>query len=109
MALLIAGVDENGPALFHTDPSGTFIQYEAKAIGAGSEGAQSALQDKYSKVPSCLSTSTHHQLLTVVGLVFASSVDHTEGSGKAGSPHPQASDGGEDQRHQRRNRVGRSW
>jgi 20S proteasome subunit alpha 5 len=49
VALLVAGVDENGPALFHTDPSGTFIQYEAKAIGAGSEGAQSTLQDKYSK------------------------------------------------------------
>jgi len=50
VALLVAGIDENGPALFHTDPSGTFIQYEAKAIGAGSEGAQSSLQDKYSKV-----------------------------------------------------------
>jgi len=50
VALLVAGVDsENGPALFHTDPSGTFVQYEAKAIGAGSEGAQSTLQDKYSK------------------------------------------------------------
>ncbi len=56
MALLVAGVDsENGPALFHTDPSGTFVQYEAKAIGAGSEGAQSTLQDKYSKVCSCYS------------------------------------------------------
>lgn len=54
MALLVAGVDENGPALFHTDPSGTFIQYEAKAIGAGSEGAQSTLQDKYSKVECAL-------------------------------------------------------
>ena len=51
VALLVAGVDsENGPALFHPDPSGTFVQYEAKAIGAGSEGAQSTLQDKYSKV-----------------------------------------------------------
>lgn len=49
VALLVAGVDENGPALFHTDPSGTFIQFEAKAIGAGSEGAQATLQDKYSK------------------------------------------------------------
>jgi len=49
VALLIAGIDENGPALFHTDPSGTFIQYDAKAIGAASEGAQSNLQDHYSK------------------------------------------------------------
>lgn len=29
---------------FHTDPSGTYVRYEAKAIGSGSEGAQTALQ-----------------------------------------------------------------
>lgn len=32
------------------DPSGTFIEYDAKAIGSGSEGAQQALQDTYHKV-----------------------------------------------------------
>ncbi|KAJ2243561.1 proteasome component pup2, partial [Coemansia sp. RSA 475] len=36
-----------GPQLYHTDPSGTFLRYEAKAIGAGSEGAQTALQEQY--------------------------------------------------------------
>ena len=30
VALLVAGVDETGPALYHTDPSGTFVKYEAK-------------------------------------------------------------------------------
>lgn len=35
---------------FHTDPSGTFTKYEAKAIGAGSEGAQTALEEQYNKV-----------------------------------------------------------
>ena len=35
---------------FHTDPSGTFMRYEAKAIGSGSEAAQSELQDKWNKV-----------------------------------------------------------
>ncbi|KAG8923448.1 proteasome component pup2 [Tulasnella sp. 419] len=49
VALLIAGVDELGPQLYHTDPSGTFVRYEAKAIGSGSEAAQSELQDKYHK------------------------------------------------------------
>ena len=34
---------------YHTDPSGTFTQYEAKAIGAGSEGAQTSLQEHYNK------------------------------------------------------------
>jgi 20S proteasome subunit alpha 5 len=32
---------------FHTDPSGTFVKYDAKAIGSGSEGAQTALQENY--------------------------------------------------------------
>jgi len=49
VALLVAGVDENGALLYHTDPSGTFTQFDAKAIGAASEGAQTALQEKYNK------------------------------------------------------------
>jgi len=49
VALLFAGIDENGPQLFHMDPSGTFIRYDAKAIGSGSEGAQQALQEVYHK------------------------------------------------------------
>ena len=47
MALLIAGCDDRGYHLFHTDPSGTFVRYSAKAIGSGSEGAQSSLQELY--------------------------------------------------------------
>lgn len=47
VALLMAGFDKDGPKLFFSDPSGTFLQYKAKAIGAGSEGAQSTLQDRY--------------------------------------------------------------
>ncbi|XP_060600767.1 proteasome subunit alpha type-5-like [Ruditapes philippinarum] len=49
VALLFAGIDKDGPQLYHMDPSGTFIKYEAKAIGSGSEGAQQALQDVYHK------------------------------------------------------------
>lgn len=50
VALLVAGWDaEHGPVLFHTDPSGTFVKYEAKAIGSGSEGAQTTLQESYRK------------------------------------------------------------
>lgn len=43
----MAGFDDRGAQLFFSDPSGTYLQYKAKAIGAGSEGAQSTLQDKY--------------------------------------------------------------
>ncbi len=49
VSLLIAGIDEHGPALFHTDPSGTYTKYLAKAIGAGSEGAQTQLKEQYNK------------------------------------------------------------
>ena len=38
------------------DPSGTFLQYDAKAIGSGSEGAQQALQEQYHKVSYGLKT-----------------------------------------------------
>ncbi|ORZ00250.1 nucleophile aminohydrolase [Syncephalastrum racemosum] len=47
VALLIAGVDEKGPQLFHADPSGTFMSYHAKAIGSGSEGAQTELEKEF--------------------------------------------------------------
>ena len=46
----LSGMHEKGPQLFHVDPSGTFIEYQAKAIGSGSEGAQQALQEVYHKV-----------------------------------------------------------
>lgn len=47
VALLIAGIDENGPQLYHTEPTGTYYKYDAKAIGSGSEGAQAELQSEY--------------------------------------------------------------
>ncbi len=47
--MLIAGVDEVGPHLFFADPSGTFMKYQAKAIGSGSEVAQNQLQEEYKK------------------------------------------------------------
>ena len=37
VALILAGVDKNGIGLYLTDPSGTYIGYDAVAIGAGSE------------------------------------------------------------------------
>lgn len=51
VSLLIAGVDPAtaSPQLFHMDPSGTYIEYEAQAIGSGSEGARTMLRERYSK------------------------------------------------------------
>ncbi|XP_006295832.2 proteasome subunit alpha type-5-A [Capsella rubella] len=50
VSLLIAGHDENGPSLYYTDPSGTLWQCNAKAIGLGSEGTDSSLQEQFNKV-----------------------------------------------------------
>mmetsp|Transcript_24571 Transcript_24571/g.58092 ORF Transcript_24571/g.58092 Transcript_24571/m.58092 type:complete len:251 (+) Transcript_24571:120-872(+) len=50
VALLLAGYDDlEGSQLYFSDPSGTFVRYKAKAIGAGSEGAQSNLEESYSE------------------------------------------------------------
>jgi len=50
VALLFAGNDpKDGPMLYHMDPSGTYVQFDAKAIGSGSEGAQQSLQETYHK------------------------------------------------------------
>jgi 20S proteasome subunit alpha 5 len=47
VSLLFAGVDDKGPQLWMTDPSGTYTRFDAKSIGAGAEAAQSVLVEKY--------------------------------------------------------------
>ena len=49
VAMLLAGVDERGAQLYHTDPSGTCVKYLAKAIGAGAENAQLTLKERYNR------------------------------------------------------------
>lgn len=48
VALIIAGVDQQGQALYVTDPSGTYVQYAAIAIGASSDEVNSFLEKHYS-------------------------------------------------------------
>ncbi|KAL8277015.1 hypothetical protein RQP46_010549 [Phenoliferia psychrophenolica] len=74
VALLIAGCDENGPQLYHADPSGTFMRYDAKAIGSGSEGAQNELQDSYNKSMSLEEAQT--LALKVLKQVMEEKLDH---------------------------------
>jgi len=47
VALIIAGVDLKGESIYLTDPSGTFIQYAAIAIGSGSDEVNSFLEKNY--------------------------------------------------------------
>jgi len=46
-ALLIAGVDETGPRLFSTDPSGALMEYKASSEGSGRNGAMSYFEANY--------------------------------------------------------------
>lgn len=47
VALLIAGVDDNGPQLFQTDPSGTYFEWKARAIGSGGDTAMTSIKENY--------------------------------------------------------------
>lgn len=46
-ALLVAGIEDGKPYLYHTDPSGTYTRCRARAIGGGSEGAEAILRESY--------------------------------------------------------------
>ena len=46
-ALLVAGVDETGPRLFATDPSGALMEYKASSEGIGRNGAMEYFEKHY--------------------------------------------------------------
>lgn len=47
VALLIVGVDEIGPRLFATDPSGAYMEYKAGSEGSGRSGALTYFEENY--------------------------------------------------------------
>ncbi len=47
VSLIIAGIDQKGESIYVTDPSGTFVQYSAVAIGAGSDDVNTFLEKNY--------------------------------------------------------------
>ena len=47
VSLLLGGVDDKGPQLYATDPSGTYTQWQANAIGSGQETAMTTLKEQY--------------------------------------------------------------
>lgn len=75
VALLVAGWDTHGPVLYHTDPSGTFTRFDAKAIGAGSEGAQTALQEQFHKNLTLQEAET--MAITILRQVMEEKLDNT--------------------------------
>jgi len=47
VSLIIAGIDQKGESIYVTDPSGTYVQYAAVAIGAGSDDVNDFLEKHY--------------------------------------------------------------
>lgn len=45
--MILAGIDKNGAWLLQTDPSGTYIPYDAVAIGNNSDKVNEFLEKKY--------------------------------------------------------------
>ena len=48
VSLIFAGVDEDGPKLFETDPTGIFFQFRATVIGEGEGEIEDILEKEYS-------------------------------------------------------------
>ncbi|HSB83247.1 MAG TPA: archaeal proteasome endopeptidase complex subunit alpha [Nitrosarchaeum sp.] len=49
VALILGGVVNNNPQIYLTDPSGTYISYDAIAIGSGSDQVTDFLEKTYNK------------------------------------------------------------
>jgi len=47
VSLIIGGVDEHGSAIYLTDPSGSYISYDAVAIGSGADRVTDFLEKSY--------------------------------------------------------------
>lgn len=47
VSLLVAGVDDNGPALYEADPSGNPVSWKARAVGDGATDAQEYVEERY--------------------------------------------------------------
>ncbi len=47
VSLILGGIDSGGTQLFLTDPSGTYISYDAVAIGSGSDQVTEFLEKNY--------------------------------------------------------------
>ncbi len=49
VSLIIAGIDQKGESIYVTDPSGTYVQYAAVAIGAGADDVNEFLEKHYNQ------------------------------------------------------------
>eukprot|EP00245_Coleochaete_scutata_P001381 TRINITY_DN1168_c0_g1_i1.p1 TRINITY_DN1168_c0_g1~~TRINITY_DN1168_c0_g1_i1.p1 ORF type:complete len:285 (-),score=63.94 TRINITY_DN1168_c0_g1_i1:393-1247(-) len=66
VGLLVAGVDQTGPHLFQTCPSGNYYEYYAMAIGSRSQAAKTYLERRFESFGDCtLDELIKHALFAV--------------------------------------------
>jgi proteasome alpha subunit len=71
----MGGVDQNGISLFLTDPSGTYVAYNAIAIGANSEKVNEFLEKHYK---SDITLDDARQMITAAINLSDDTTDGTE-------------------------------
>lgn len=49
VSILVGGIDDDGPKLYETDPTGIYFQYNASVIGEGEIEAEEVLKKEYKK------------------------------------------------------------
>jgi len=66
VGLLVVGVDQTGPHLFQTCPSGNYYEYKAIAIGARSQASKTYLEKRFTEFEDCsLEELCKHALLAL--------------------------------------------
>ena len=70
VSLILGGVVNKNPQLFLTDPSGTYISYDAIAIGSGSDQVTDFLEKTYKN-----DISLHDAAVLATGAIYLSSED----------------------------------
>ena len=81
VALILGGVVNNQPQLYLTDPSGTYISYDAIAIGSGSDTVTDFLEKTYKDELTLDEAST----LAAAGIYLSS--EDKEGTGHIRMAH----------------------
>ena len=87
VALILGGVVNNEPQLYLTDPSGTYISYDAIAIGSGSDSVTDFLEKTYKDELTLDEAST----LAAAGIYLSS--EDKEGTGHIRMAHIQTESG----------------
>eukprot|EP00160_Parvularia_atlantis_P019185 Unigene7408_Nuclearia_a/m.22798 Unigene7408_Nuclearia_a/g.22798 ORF Unigene7408_Nuclearia_a/g.22798 Unigene7408_Nuclearia_a/m.22798 type:complete len:130 (+) Unigene7408_Nuclearia_a:207-596(+) len=64
ISLLVAGYDDEGPALFQVDPSGSYFGWKATAIGKNMVNAKTFLEKRYTDEME-LDDAVHTAILTL--------------------------------------------